>query len=182
MMSENTLTIREYIKIARAIFIMPVEEGLYAVLNDADPYTSETVDYRIVIVNQIVSALSREVLFNNVPEAMAYIEPSVLYITEHIATEPKIMTCVSVTSLTPYIKDYLVRNEYTEFNLIAPDDYLYITDAVDDWNFFVTEILLHGKKFGYLEDMDLHGYEPEDREKTHNFIQLLAESLVSKEN
>ena len=163
ILTSTWLTVKHYIRILKALLVYPVDEDLWRVLNTA-PTNTEDVDYRFLIVNKIRTMLETDVIFDNVPEAMMYIEPSVLYITRNIDEEN--IFYIPVDKIVPYIQQYVGRHDtYEQLNLFCNGETVSITSAVNDDNFLIKEIV-RGKKYGYICDI-----------KTSDMRQLLDEII-----
>lgn len=156
IMTSTSLSMASYIAIARALLPVPIDEELWKVLNEYEStglmeVTGGQMDYRVFLVTHIVSEISTDVLFNNVPEAMVYIEPSVLYITRNMSDET--MLYAPVHRLVPYLRAYLERNDYKRLNLYCNGEYVSITTAVGGDIDFIVDLMIREERYGYICDI-----------------------------
>lgn len=150
IVENGKLNVNDYLNIARAFLTLPVDEELWKALNTNEYKTP--LDYRSILINKLVNVLGVETLFNNVPEAMAYIEPSVLYIVKSLKMEN--IQYAPIHRITPYLKRHIASNPYTRYNLYEDGKFISIIDAVSDAQ-FIFDIIVKGKKFGYICDLDI---------------------------
>jgi hypothetical protein len=183
------LTTKEYVKIADALFTDPIDEDLWALLNNGQTEDGVTSDYRVALINQIIYTISQDVLFGYCPKAMLYLEPSVLYISRNSSDETTRYAPVHLVS--PYLKGFISRNQYQKLNRYCNGHYVSILSALgDDTNditdvlsdlmikssgktsgtiFLINEMISNGK-FGYLCDME--------EQDTHGLIHTMAIRLA----
>mgnify|MGYP003571290998 CR=1 FL=1 len=150
VMVSTEFSLPEYTKIARALLVYPIDTELYDILNPEE--LSGTTDYRAYIINLIITGITKNVLFNTVPESMAYIEPSVSYIVENLTYDT--VKFVPLHRIVHSIKQIIARdNKYQRFNLYEDGKYVSILTAVDnDIEFMINEIAKSGQ-YGYICDL-----------------------------
>ena len=149
ILTSKELTAIQYIRIAKALLVVPIDENLWKVINDPD--RDENNDYRARLINHIEVSIGKEMLFDDLPESMMYIEPSVLYVSRQLSE--KNFPYIPVSKLVPYIRPYIGRHpEYKQLNLFCKGDYVSITSAINDDEFLIGEIV-RDKKYGYICDI-----------------------------
>jgi hypothetical protein len=163
IMISSSLSMANYIAIARALFTVPVDENLWKAIN---AYRSTgwieieeaplLTDYRVFVTLHIISEISTDVLFNNVPEAMVYIEPSVLYITRNMSDDT--MMYAPVHRLVPYLRAYLERNSYKRLNLYCKGNHVPIASAVGRDIDFIINLMIKGERYGYICDINCEDF------------------------
>lgn len=171
IMLSKDLTTSYYLHIARALLVNPVDEELWKLLN-ADENRSP--DYRVYLLNKVISVISIEALFNSVPEALLYFEPSVLYITRNATTE--MIPFIPVHKITQYIRQYIARSKYTRFNLLCRGENVTISSAIGDPQFVLMDIIVGNRKFGYICDLTL------DQAKIPDLINEVAKLIQERQD
>lgn len=173
VMVANGLTTAQLIHIARALMPSPVDEELWYLINggynEEEKDEEEPLDYRVVLIDKVSNLLPRDVLFDNVPEAMAYIEPSAKYIVRNISDNN--MIYIPANKLTPYIRQFIATKKYQRMNLFCNGREVSIQSAVNDPK-FIMDIIVNDEKFGYIcdtqcDDMNL-------------MMELVVEKLAAK--
>ena len=150
VMLSRELTIHHYLHIARALLVDPVDEELWNLVNNEESPT----DYRAIILNRIVSIVGIDSLFDNVPTALMYFEPSVLYVTRHASSE--MIPFIPVHKITQYLKQYIARRGYAKLNLLCKGERTTISSAIGDPQFMIMDIIVKGGKYGYICDLTNH--------------------------
>lgn len=150
IMLSRELTVHHYLHIARALLVNPVDEELWNLVNNEESPT----DYRAIILNRIVSIVGIDSLFDNVPMALMYFEPSVLYITRHASSE--MIPFIPVHKITQYLKQYIARGGYVKLNLLCKGERTTISSAIGDPQFMIMDIIVKGGKYGYICDLTNH--------------------------
>ncbi len=138
------------INIAKALMVIPLDENLWSVINNDN--LDKPLDYRMMLISKIRSFVPLNILYEMVPETMAYIEPSVVYISRFMTLDK--MTYPPAHRLIPYLKRYIGnKSKYKRINLYEKGDYASILSAVgDDYQFMISNIV-NGGKYGYICDM-----------------------------
>lgn len=136
------------IRILKALFENPVNPELWNTLNHTSK-DKTVVDFREVIINRIVSVMTLEGVFLNVPEAMLYITPSALFVTRNINNEN--IKFVPVVKLIPYIYSILTQNKYINLNKFYRGDYVSITKImpIDE----LVKVIIQNERYGYIADI-----------------------------
>ena len=143
----KNLTHNNMIKIMKALFSGPFDKNLWDALNKID---SSVIDYRLSIVLQITAFISKEVIYQSVPEYMMYSEPSVFYITRNINKDN--IRYIPIEKLIPYIKGIISREQYIPFNLYCDGEQVSLTKVYKDYDSLIQNIITY-KKYGYICDI-----------------------------
>lgn len=147
IMLSGDLTTAHYIHIARTLLVNPIDEELWSLLNDV----TGARDYRVYLLQKIISTLTTNALFDNVPTALMYFEPSVLYLTRNLRQD--MFPFVPVHKAALYLKQHIARNGYTRLNLFCNGEYVTISSALGDSAFIVMDAIVKDKKYGYICDL-----------------------------
>lgn len=157
--STSLLSHNNMINILKSIFEYPINEELWKILNpidnpdkddEEDVEDNVVVDYRQLIINNIIGYMGLDSVFNTVPESMMYITPSVLYITRNINKDN--IKYIPIEKLVPYINNIVYRENYIKFNLYCKGKYVSLLKAFSNNKTFITDIIKQ-EKYGYLCDM-----------------------------
>ena len=142
-----TLTYSHMIKILEALFEVPFNEELYKTLNDTKNYR---VDYRTSLVQHLTTYLSWDYIYQQLPQAMLYHEPSLFYITRHI--DEANVSYIPAERILPYISTIIARSNYTKFNLYCKGSYISLDKIVGNKKELYKNMVTY-KKFGYIGDL-----------------------------
>ena len=153
VISSQWVNMNQIVKILKALFEFPINEDLWNILNHTELVSK--LDYRETIIRKFITTIGLDGLYDNVPEAMAYIKPNMLYLTRNMSN--KIVRYVPVTCIVPSINQVLSRNNYTKLNRFCEGDYIPLEKVVDDPQ-FLFELITKHEQFAYLCDME-HGEE-----------------------
>lgn len=149
VLSCKWITYQNMFKILDVLFEYPINEELWNVLNGrSEKYSS---DFRYVIITKFMSYLTNERVFDQIPQAMMYINPSIFYITRHIITKDTVKY-IPVEKLVSYIKSILSREEFIQFNLFCNGKQISLSDLFTDYTVLIQNIVSY-KKYGYLCDI-----------------------------
>lgn len=138
------------LRVLQVMFTMPVDEDLWRVINNPS-LDAEFTDYRASIINKAVTSLSKEAVIIAVPKAVAYIEPTILFVSKNMTEE--YIRFFPVTKIAPMLKNIIGRYGYLRFNLFCNGTNVSIAKAVGDTQFIIDTLILD-KKYGYLCDME----------------------------
>lgn len=148
ILSCKWITYQNMFKILNVLFEYPINEELWNVLNGrSEKYST---DFRYVIVTKFMSYLTNERVFDQIPQAMMYISPSIFYITRHISKNT--IKYIPVEKLVPYIKSILSREDFIQFNLFCNGNQISLSDLFTDYTMLIQNIVSY-KKYGYLCDI-----------------------------
>lgn len=158
------------LKLADAIFVYPVDDVIYRLINnygvrDADNHTYDMVQLSTIqIILIILKSVSHQQLYKNVPATMLYIQPSVLEFssllsvreipTDHVKFVPSAL-------VGNYVRQIIARDDaYIEFNRhnVISDDDISLLDFVDSMEFIVTKVIVDDEKYAYI--CDITGIDP----------------------
>lgn len=150
LMTSTWVTREHLIRVLDVMFTMPVDEELWNVIYN--PTTEDDfTDYRAVIVNKIVTSLSKDFVIITLPKSVAYIEPTILFVAKNMTEE--YIKFFPVTKIAPMLKNIIGRHGYIRFNLFCEGTTISIAKAIGD-NQFIIDTLVRDKKYGYLCDME----------------------------
>lgn len=142
-----TLNYSHLIKLLEVLFELPFNEEFYRVLNNPE---TDRVDYRVALVQKITSYLSWDYIYQKVPQAMLYHEPSLFYITRHIGETN--ISYIPAERILPYITNIIARSNYIKFNLYCDGHYISLDKIVGNKKELYKNIVTY-KKFGYIGDL-----------------------------
>lgn len=170
------------VKLAKALFVYPVDKSLYKLINEYSVGSSD--DYRccLVLIQRMlrsVVAYSKQQLYMDVPEMMAYMQPSVLEFytmmsingipTDHVKFIP-------ASLISSYVREIIVRDEdYIAFNLPhteVGDSILNFEDADTTHplaEFIVKNVITKDERYAYI--CDIANIDP---------IQFIADIVATK--
>lgn len=150
LMTSTWVTREHLIRVLDVMFMIPVDEELWNVIYN--PTTEDDfTDYRAVIVNKIVTSLSKDFVIITLPKSVAYIEPTILFVAKNMTEE--YIKFFPVTKIAPMLKNIIGRHGYIRFNLFCEGTTISIAKAIGD-NQFIIDTLVRDKKYGYLCDME----------------------------
>lgn len=144
------------LRVLGVLFEFPVNEDLWKLINNPS-LDAEFTDYRATIVNKAVITLSKEAIISSLPKAVAYIEPTIPFVSRNMTAE--YIRYFPVTKIAPMLKGIIGRYGYVQFNLFCNGKTVSIAKAIGDTQFII-DTLIRNKRYGYLCDM-----EGEDVEK-----------------
>lgn len=148
ILSCKWITYQNMFKILNVLFEYPINKELWNVLNGrSEKYSS---DFRYVIITKFMSYLTNERVFDQIPQAMMYINPSIFYITRHITKDT--IKYIPVEKLVSYIKSIISREEFIQFNLFCNGKQVSLADLFTDYT-VLTQNIIPYKKYGYLCDI-----------------------------
>lgn len=150
LMTSTWINRDHLLRVLSVMFTIPVDEDLWTVMNNPS-LDAEFTDYRAAIVNKAVTSLSKEAVIIAIPKAVAYIEPTILFVSKNMTEE--YVRFFPVTKIAPMLKNIIGRYGYLRFNLFCNGTNVSIAKAVGDTQFII-DTLMRDKKYGYLCDMD----------------------------
>lgn len=150
LMTSTWVTREHLMRVLDVLFTIPVDDELWNVLYNPTG-EDEFTDYRAVIVNRIIAQLSKDFIITTLPKSVAYIEPTILFVSKNMTEE--YIKFFPVTKIAPLLKNIISRRGYTKFNLFCGGTTVSIAKAIGDTQFII-DTLVRDKKYGYLCDME----------------------------
>lgn len=150
LMTSTWINRDHLLRVLSVMFTIPVDEELWMVINNPS-LDIEFTDYRAAIVNKAITSLSKESVIISIPKAVAYIEPTILFVSKNMTEE--YVRFFPVTKIAPMLKNIIGRYGYLRFNLFCNGSNISIAKAVGDTQFII-DTLIRDEKYGYLCDME----------------------------
>ncbi|MCM1218511.1 MAG: hypothetical protein NC548_28825 [Lachnospiraceae bacterium] len=147
----STWTNRDHmLRVLKILFTIPVDEELWKAINNPS-LDADMMDYRAAVVHRMVATLGKDTVIISIPEAVAYLEPKIQFISMNMTEE--YVRFFPIMKIAPMLKNIIGRYGYIRFNTFSNRANISIAKAVGDAQFIINT-LVQDKKYGYLCDME----------------------------